>query len=191
MASKYPYSDLNWLMKKGGRHILRMDSKESKYLYDLIASYDNPMCVEIGRLQGGSTLLMTYAGGYVYSIDLHLSKTVAEGRGEHFDTYLKEVLRLRGLTDRVNIVVGDSQNCDTSKFNNQVDILFIDGDHSYEGVKKDYSNWINTVKPGGHILFPDASGLKGTVAGVKKFVDNIQLKRIANADSTVHFIKEI
>lgn len=187
---KYPYSELAWLMKEDNRYILRMDSKESKYLYDLIASLDNPMCVEIGRLQGGSTLLMAYAGGRVYSIDLHLSKTVAEGRGAHFDAYLQEVLRLRGLEERVEIVVGDSQRCDTSKFENKVDVLFIDGEHTYEGVKRDYQNWIDTVKPGGHILFHDASGEKGTVAGVKKFVNRVPLKKIAIANSTVHFIKE-
>lgn len=37
----------------------------------------------------------------------------------------------------------------------EVDLLFLDGDHSYEGVKQDFYNFYSTVKMGGHILFHD------------------------------------
>ena len=36
-----------------------------------------------------------------------------------------------------------------------VDFLFIDGDHSYEGVKQDFENFYSTVKIGGYIAFHD------------------------------------
>jgi len=192
MSNIYPYEKLSWLMKGKRRYILRMDGDEAKYLYDLVASLDNPYCVEIGRMEGGSVLLITYAGGRVFSLDLHISKTVAQGRGAHFDAYLKEVLNLVGLKDRAQIIVANSQKYDTSEFSNKVDILFIDGDHSYEGVKKDYENWVDTVKPSGHILFHDACRTRGgatLVPGVKKFVDTVPLKRINEIGSIVHFVK--
>ncbi len=36
-----------------------------------------------------------------------------------------------------------------------LDFLFIDGDHSYEGVKADFENYSPLVKPGGLIAFHD------------------------------------
>jgi predicted O-methyltransferase YrrM len=35
------------------------------------------------------------------------------------------------------------------------DIIFIDADHSYEGVKKDYENSLKHLKPNGHLIFHD------------------------------------
>jgi cephalosporin hydroxylase len=40
-----------------------------------------------------------------------------------------------------------------------VDLLFIDGDHSYQGVKADYENYEKLVRPGGMIVFHDCHGL--------------------------------
>ncbi len=39
--------------------------------------------------------------------------------------------------------------------NRQIDFLFIDGDHSYEGVKKDYELYSPFVRKGGIIAFHD------------------------------------
>jgi hypothetical protein len=37
----------------------------------------------------------------------------------------------------------------------ELDFLFIDGDHTYEGVKQDYEMYKEFVKPGGWIAFHD------------------------------------
>jgi predicted O-methyltransferase YrrM len=37
----------------------------------------------------------------------------------------------------------------------QIDVLFIDGDHSYEGVKQDYEMYSPFVRSGGHIVIHD------------------------------------
>jgi predicted O-methyltransferase YrrM len=39
--------------------------------------------------------------------------------------------------------------------NKPVDFLFIDGDHSYEGVKRDFELWSPLVRPGGLVAFHD------------------------------------
>lgn len=55
---------------------------------------------------------------------------------------------------------GDSHSEDRSQLIGtlcpEVDFLFIDGDHSYEGVKKDYEMYGPLVKEGGVIVFHDA-----------------------------------
>lgn len=42
---------------------------------------------------------------------------------------------------------------------NDVDMLHIDGDHTYEGVKSDFENFKSLVKPGGIIVFHDVVGI--------------------------------
>jgi predicted O-methyltransferase YrrM len=49
------------------------------------------------------------------------------------------------------------------------DVLIIDGDHSYEGVKADFANYLPSVKVGGYIIFDDYGA--SDWPGVKEFVD--------------------
>lgn len=42
---------------------------------------------------------------------------------------------------------------------NDIDMLHIDGDHTYEGVKADFENFKSLVKKGGMIVFHDISGI--------------------------------
>lgn len=54
-------------------------------------------------------------------------------------------------------IVGDSHS---AEIHNKVpviayDMLLIDGDHTYEGVKRDYEMYNHFVKPGGYIIFHD------------------------------------
>jgi predicted O-methyltransferase YrrM len=58
---------------------------------------------------------------------------------------------------------------------NQLDFLFIDGDHSYEGVKKDFEMYSSLVRKGGMIAFHDiVPGPKENVGGVPKFWEEIK-----------------
>ena len=53
--------------------------------------------------------------------------------------------RDRGVIEAVSRAVGDDK----------VDVLFIDGDHSYEGVKADFMNYRGLVRDGGVVAFHD------------------------------------
>ena len=37
----------------------------------------------------------------------------------------------------------------------KIDILFIDGDHSYDGIVEDFNNYVDFVNDGGFIVFDD------------------------------------
>lgn len=57
----------------------------------------------------------------------------------------------------------------------QVDILFIDGDHTYEGVKADYNNYKDLVRTGGVIIFHDIAYEKDSVYfGVKPLWEELK-----------------
>jgi methyltransferase family protein len=42
-----------------------------------------------------------------------------------------------------------------------IDLLVIDGDHSYAGVEADWNDWSHFVKPGGAVIFHDACLFQG------------------------------
>lgn len=50
-----------------------------------------------------------------------------------------------------------------------IDLLIIDGDHSYEGVKFDFDNYFPFVKPGGYVVLDDYNAKEWP--GVQQFVD--------------------
>lgn len=49
---------------------------------------------------------------------------------------------------------GDSEMV-AQLFDRPISLLFIDGDHSYEGVQKDHNAWVHKVKKGGTVLYHD------------------------------------
>lgn len=52
--------------------------------------------------------------------------------------------------------------------------IYIDGDHSYEGLKRDFDNYFNFVAPGGYILidnYKDNHGLNHFWPDVTKFIE--------------------
>ena len=59
----------------------------------------------------------------------------------------------------------------------KIDILHIDGFHSYEAVKNDYETWSKFVKDDGIILFHDTC-VDNPDFGVKRFFDELQLPKL-------------
>jgi len=73
---------------------------------------------------------------------------------------------------RAEVIVGDSGKLWES-FRGQVHLLFVDGDHTYEGVKADIAGWAPKIAPGGVIAFHDfntAPAVARKHAGVKRAV---------------------
>ena len=61
-----------------------------------------------------------------------------------------------------------------------VDMLFIDGDHTYEGVKQDWEMYSSLVRPGGIIVFHDVAGN----------YEDTQVKRLWDAIKGDHAYRE-
>ena len=57
--------------------------------------------------------------------------------------------------------------------NKKIDVAFIDGDHTYTGVKKDFELYRHLIKPGGLIVFHDIVPHKNKNVGVPKFWQEI------------------
>jgi predicted O-methyltransferase YrrM len=107
--------------------------------------------VEIGSYKGRSTWYLAQAlesaasPFRVVAIDPHL-----EGTTEAF----AETLRSTGIADRVDTRAAFSQDVAVG-FDEPVGLLWIDGDHSYAGVRRDFEEWFPKLALGGYVAFHD------------------------------------
>ena len=132
---------------------LRFD--EGAFLFGLVRRLGVSRIAEIGRFKGGSTFIIANAmgpGSSLVSYDLHVALR-DDLQGPDLDRELEGALARYGLTDRVRLVVGDSRTVELPEPG--LDLLFIDGDHSYEGALGDLLRWSPLVRTGGHVVLHD------------------------------------
>lgn len=126
--------------------------------------------LEIGTANGGTLFMMSRIcapDAIIVSLDLPGGPF---GGGYTEDRVpLYEAFALPGQT--IRLIRGDShqrKSLDTVRHllaQQTLDFLFIDGDHTYEGVRKDFEMYSPLVKPGGFVAFHDIVYAEG----VQKF----------------------
>ena len=116
-----------------------------KSLLDPRVIIEHPVFIQIGAERGVSTIAMLEAryDAFIFSID------IGECPGE------AENLRKANMDYRKVVrVLGKSWDI-AQYWPYPCDFLFIDGDHSEEGVKRDIIGWLPVVKKGGIVAFHD------------------------------------
>lgn len=141
------FEDLTFLFWTSplNRGMLRQDFDEAALLFKTVNNISNPIGVEIGRFNGGSTILLAAAvgsKGKLISIDI-------EPRD---DFVLQDIINNLGMKNMVSLITGDSNEI---MLHDNYDFVFIDGDHSYEAAKSDHNKWGKKVKVGGFIIHHD------------------------------------
>ena len=134
-----------------------------------------PQCiVEIGSYCGGSTVTIAKEAVRlnpdikIYAIDPFIfdEERYKWNYEEAFDKNVND----SGLNNSVVKLKDYSFNV-AKQWDKQIDFLFIDGDHGYEGVVKDINNFVPFVKEGGIIAFHDYKS--AGKEGVKKAIDEL------------------
>ena len=126
----------------------------------VVSKIGDGVYVEIGVRYGKSLTVaaMMAPEAKLYGIDIE----DPPGRQKYFDEI--------GLTER-GVKYFHSDSVEVAKdWKIPIDVLFIDGDHSKEGVERDIKAWSKHVKPGGWILFHDYDS---TSPGVVTAVNNL------------------
>jgi predicted O-methyltransferase YrrM len=134
-----------------------------------------PSCVlEIGTCRGGTLFLLSRFAApdaHVISVD------VPAGRfgGGYSPTHTRLYRAFAGRRQRLQLVLGDShepstlETVETKLGGRQLDLLFIDGDHTYEGARRDFEMYAPLVRDGGLIAFHDiVPGPPHLVGGVPR-----------------------
>jgi len=126
----------------------------------LVAGMRPRTVLEIGTLRGGTLFIhsrLALPDATLISIDLPGSPLGRIWRWAHTPIFKR--FSKRGQT--LHLLRADSHRKETqstvSKFLNgrQLDLVFVDGDHSYVGVRADFEMYCPFVRPGGVMAFHD------------------------------------
>jgi predicted O-methyltransferase YrrM len=172
------FEDLAFLFSSNqlNHGIASLQIDEAALLYRLARDVDAGAVVEIGRFKGGSTVVFAAAlrdGVELWSYDAHVALR-PDLPGSLLDAELLATLERYGLAPKVHLLVGDSKTVDPPP--GAIRLLFVDGDHSYEGARADFERWGALVAPGGRVLFHDAvdtGGYGNVYPGVARAVAEI------------------
>jgi predicted O-methyltransferase YrrM len=191
------FEDLAFLFSSNqlNHGVASLQIDEAALLYRLARDVRTGPLVEIGRFKGGSTIVFANAlpeSVELWSYDAHIALR-PDMPGERLDAELHDALERLGVAHKVHLVVGDSRTVDFPP--GEIELLFIDGDHSYEGAKADFERWGVRVRPGGHVLFHDAvdtGGYGNHYPGVVRAVGEIGAgwERQPGAGSIAHFVRQ-
>lgn len=154
---------------------------EKRKLFELASKLKSGYAVEIGSFIGASACFIS-AGlceeSKLLCIDTWENDAMSEGKRntkdefDHNTQYFQEkIIKIQGYSTEVKEEV--------LAITNKLDLLFIDGDHSYEGCKADWDLYIDMVKSGGCVIFHDS----GWAEGVQRVIEEDAKPLMVNYDS--------
>jgi len=128
-----------------------IQNEEALYVYQLaLATTGTGEIVEIGTNVGKTAIAMATAQKEKGGIPIH---TVDIYRHPEFEANLEKA----GVKDFVRGIVGESSNV-AGDWSAGIELLWLDGDHSFAGTRADLVRWSRHVVPGGHIALHDYPG---------------------------------
>jgi|SRR5581483_5934406 len=139
--------------------------------------------MEIGSESGGTFYLWTQLaklGGLKISLDKPDGESGSWLYKEP-DALAKRTALFQSFAPRVKVVTGDSHSPEIKQQvadilgQEKLDFLFIDGDHSYEGVRADWEMYREFVREGGIVAFHDIQHLGPKVLW-KELADEMTFK---------------
>ena len=144
-----------WIDALWSSHFFRPLQKRTEVLrlVEILQALQPSTICEIGAAGGGTTFLLAHAAAHnalIISLDLAFT--------ESRQAALKQLARSE---QKITCLQLDSHKLETMSAvktclaGRDLDVLYIDGDHSYAGVKADFELYISLVRPGGIIVFHD------------------------------------
>ena len=128
--------------------------------YDIVAELRPEIIVELGTHRGMSFFTFCQAleeqniDGFAYAVDTWQGDDHTGEYGE--DIYHDVEKHARDFYRGISYLMRMQFDEAVSHFQDEsIDLLHIDGLHTYDAVKNDFENWYPKVKPGGVILFHD------------------------------------
>ncbi len=159
---------------------LQQVPREIKTLLSTIRSRNIHSMMEIGTRWGGTLFLFSWtmpSDAIIVSLDLPSEQSLKRGydrlKTAYFSNFTKKGQQL-------TLLRGDSHSpasfgkTRSALEGKELDFLFIDGDHTYEGVKKDFEMYSPLVRKGGLIAFHDIVGHDPGVSEVDRYWSEVK-----------------
>ena len=144
------------------KEFIRLCPWEIEYVF-VLAKRARHGIIEIGRYNGGSCFVFACAASSVPIVSIDIAP--------QNDALLETLFRQHGVGMNVQLIVGDSREMGHQN-TKDVDLIFIDGDHSYEGCMNDINSWYDHLTVNGHIVFHDSYlGNDGVQDAIADFMD--------------------
>jgi len=150
-----------------------------KLLYEIVVGANAQRIVELGTRGGNSTCALVIGasetGGHVVSVDhgkgTDRSGKIGEGPVWEFLAQTADFIRLElELEDFWTLVIKDDVKY-AREYEGEIDLLFIDTNHSYDLTKKELATWGKKVVSGGFILLHDTVSFPGQNRAILEFID--------------------
>lgn len=177
--------DISSVFGRISRHMEQHKDEIVPFVEYLLKKWNNDLtnkiAVEIGVRHGGTVSLWCELG---FKLVIGVDYGGIDSLGE--EETLKLATEMENQYKNYQFVYGDSHSNDTIyKVDNilgdsEIDLLFLDGDHSYKGVEKDYKEYSVFVKSGGLIVFHDIVNSELTRSagqGVSRFFREFQCEK--------------
>ena len=137
--------------------------EEADFLYRLAASVSTGCIVEVGSYRGRSTTALALGAGSsgrqipVFAVDPHEERTGAMGGqfgAEDRAQFFRSMLSTKCY--RIVRLVNLSSETVSPGWSSPVGLVWLDGDHTHEAVRRDVEAWMPHLVSGGLIAFHDA-----------------------------------
>jgi len=149
---------------------------EAVLLYYLAREVRSGCIVEVGSYRGRSSVFLGRgsldgANVPVYAIDPHKSSIGVLGGvfGPKDRTTFYRSMLDNDCSEIVSLI-NLSSECFSPSWSEPISLLWIDGDHSYEGVKRDFRCWLPHLQANATIAFDDAADPK---LGPRRLIDEL------------------
>lgn len=145
-----------------------VDKTELQALYYLARNAPfGAKILEIGSYLGASTCYLAAGAakvnGQVLCVDTWMNETMPEGVR---DTYAEFMKNTEGAEHLIHTIRKSSDHLTDSDIPASLDLVFIDGDHSYEAVKRDFERITPWLSATGVIAFHDAVTFEGVTCTI-------------------------
>jgi predicted O-methyltransferase YrrM len=167
----------------------QQNQRELEQLLPIVDEWRPRVVLEIGTSRGGSLVALAQVSApdaTLITVDIPLPERYSTVMARHDEM----VVSLGRMAQTVTVVREYSETTAALRAVEAllpvegVDLLYIDGDHSYEGVRNDYERFRQLLSPRGHAVFhdicvapdrwPGARTLKGRPPDVKRFWTEIR-----------------
>lgn len=152
--------DLNFLAERMSANSVSIGDWETLIHY----ARGKDIVVELGTNIGSTAMILSHCARMVHTVDVFEKLDLIEDldQREMYQNHWKANQHTfekisKQLSMYPNVIVHQMCSYNAAEIfpSGVVDFVFIDADHSYNGVKKDFEAWFTKVKTGGYFAFHD------------------------------------
>ena len=171
-------------------HIVGMTSDYEAWIISSLSKVSKKI-FEFGTCSGKTTYLMglnSSSDASIVSITLNpnkLNNIKKEDKDNkvsfrniiHESVYEKFLFSGRDIEKKIKVIFKNSLNLEHSEYKNQMDLIFIDGGHTYSVVKSDSEKSFEMLNTNGIILWHDYVPGKSSAKDVVKYINEISKQK--------------